>query len=859
MKRTAYRRSFHLAAAAAAAAVVPLLADTRCASAQSTPIFGGPTYDEITGNGYRNAMFSNAVGVAVSSTGLAVGIADRYAAGIDKGGRAILLNAAGSAVELSGLAADPSATFESAAYSINAGGQSAGFSNKQVGGVNFGDRAVRWDAAGNPLELAHLGTNAAAFTNTYAYTINLSGQTAGSATKYVGGVDSGERAVRWDTAGNALELGNLGRSSAGSTSSEAYGINNAGQTAGYADKYVAGAFKGQRAVRWDVAGNARELGTLGTSNQGVTTAFAYAINASGQSVGQSAKYVGGATKGDRAVRWDAVTGAALELGNLGLDATGTTFAYAFAINNAGQTAGRAFKYVGTVSRGERAVRWDAAGNALELGHLGLSGAQSTSASALSINSLGETAGRSKKYVGGVDQGDRAVYWTVDGTAVDLNTRIDPASNWTLTRARAISDNGWVVGFGLFDPDGSGGPLAAYQRHFLLNVATENRWLSAAGGAWQTGGNWFTNFAPGASVDALFNLNAAYTVSLAAAGTAKNLVVRSDNVTLDLGGHSLAVGSVTVGRDAGDNAQLVTDGGGTLHLTGGLTVAANPGASGAYTLARGTLNAPAIAVNAGGTFTFAGGAINTASVHLSGDAVMQLSPGRNKTLRASTINIADASTLDLSDNQLITDDPVGSTTGGVYSGVQGTVQRAYNFGAWDQPGLTTSQELAGPNAGPLSGTTTIGVATAEQVLFIAPTETAMFAGYTVTGSSVIAMYTYAGDLNFDGLVDGADYGVIDNYVQFPGTDGYANGDFNYDGVIDGADYGVIDNTVQLQGEPFPSGTYGAPHPAAIVAVPEPGAAASALLLGSAAPLVRRRPRRHRRAGTVASAPSPTTGA
>jgi hypothetical protein len=46
-----------------------------------------------------------------------------------------------------------------------------------------------------------------------------------------------------------------------------------------------------------------------------------------------------------------------------------------------------------------------------------------------------------------------------------------------------------------------------------------------------------------------------------------------------------------------------------------------------------------------------------------------------------------------------------------------------------------------------------------------------------------------------------YGLIDNYVQFRGTSGYANGDFNYDGLIDGADYGLIDNSAQLQGVPL----------------------------------------------------------
>jgi hypothetical protein len=87
------------------------------------------------------------------------------------------------------------------------------------------------------------------------------------------------------------------------------------------------------------------------------------------------------------------------------------------------------------------------------------------------------------------------------------------------------------------------------------------------------------------------------------------------------------------------------------------------------------------------------------------------------------------------------------------------------------------------------------------------------------------------------------------VQFPGTDGYVNGDFNYDGVIDGADYGVIDNTVQLQGAPFPGVVFGSVASGAVAssalangatvsggtAVPEPAtlsiiAVAAASLLG-----------------------------
>jgi hypothetical protein len=102
---------------------------------------------------------------------------------------------------------------------------------------------------------------------------------------------------------------------------------------------------------------------------------------------------------------------------------------------------------------------------------------------------------------------------------------------------------------------------------------------------------------------------------------------------------------------------------------------------------------------------------------------------------------------------------------------------------------------------IAGLTTLGVAEAADVLFLSGSATALWEGQTVDATTVIVRYTYAGDADLNGYVDAADYGYIDNYVQFPGTSGYANGDFNYDGVIDAEDYGMIDNTIQLQGPPL----------------------------------------------------------
>jgi hypothetical protein len=84
-------------------------------------------------------------------------------------------------------------------------------------------------------------------------------------------------------------------------------------------------------------------------------------------------------------------------------------------------------------------------------------------------------------------------------------------------------------------------------------------------------------------------------------------------------------------------------------------------------------------------------------------------------------------------------------------------------------------------------------------------------------------------------------VIDNFVQFPGTSGYSNGDINYDGTIDGADYGILDNAIQLQGDPFPAGTFGASVlPVGVAAVPEPAACGIAVSIAVLA-LARRRRR------------------
>ncbi len=191
-------------------------------------------------------------------------------------------------------------------------------------------------------------------------------------------------------------------------------------------------------------------------------------------------------------------------------------------------------------------------------------------------------------------------------------------------------------------------------------------------------------------------------------------------------------------------------------------------------------------------------------------------------------VVTAGRLDLNNNKLITNDPAGFASGGIYNGVQGMVQTGLNGGGWDgATGIITSQPSAVSPAPYLS---TIGVATGEQVRGLGPTDTDTWGGQTITGASTLAMWTYAGDANLDGVINADDYANISFYDNIPTADGYANGDFNYDGDINPDDFSLIDFNRNAQGAPIFNS--GGAQGLSVTAVPEPAcgfAGAAALLM------------------------------
>ncbi|MEA2710212.1 MAG: hypothetical protein QOF78_2813, partial [Phycisphaerales bacterium] len=84
---------------------------------------------------------------------------------------------------------------------------------------------------------------------------------------------------------------------------------------------------------------------------------------------------------------------------------------------------------------------------------------------------------------------------------------------------------------------------------------------------------------------------------------------------------------------------------------------------------------------GGQLNFAAPYYNTGTLDVQDGFRAEVSSGggSNRVLRANTLTLNATGTLDLKDNKLFTNNAAGTASGGVYSGVQGDVQRANNGG------------------------------------------------------------------------------------------------------------------------------------------------------------------------------------
>jgi uncharacterized repeat protein (TIGR03803 family) len=142
--------------------------------------------------------------------------------------------------------------------------------------------------------------------------------------------------------------------------------------------------------------------------------------------------------------------------------------------------------------------------------------------------------------------------------------------------------------------------------------------------------------------------------------------------------------------------------------------------------------------------------------------------------APLFTIDPPSKLDLTDNDLVDHD-------GSLSSVAGLLTNGFTNGL-SGDGIVSSK----------AGGSAIYTVSVGQ-----PASAGTFDSETVGTSDVELRYTYFGDANLDGRVDGSDYSKIDSGFLNHST-GWSNRDFNYDGLINGSDYTLIDNAFNTQG-------------------------------------------------------------
>lgn len=112
------------------------------------------------------------------------------------------------------------------------------------------------------------------------------------------------------------------------------------------------------------------------------------------------------------------------------------------------------------------------------------------------------------------------------------------------------------------------------------------------------------------------------------------------------------------------------------------------------------------------------------------------------------------------------------------------------------------------------------------------------GLTLNSSDVIVKYTYYGDINIDGVVDGLDYKMFNEATLFGPSVGWTGGDFNHDGVVNNADLNLLVANLNV-GRPSLGSPTDLPVIGGTQAIPEPAGAGSLLVAGMAGCRKRRR--------------------
>jgi hypothetical protein len=392
------------------------------------PVIGGPSYSTGVG-GYLNPVIPGPA--SVTDSGVAIANIDKYNSGgvrLATGG--VRFDAQSNVTELNPLVRGADGIHSGKVYAINNAGAAAGYILKYDASKDLDSAIVaRWDAGSTTAtQLSGVGTNPNGALVKFG--INASGTVFG---------EMNSNGMVWPAGGgSATLLAPTGGSALPSA------INDQGTIVGTPNS---------SGIRWD-PGQVQGVDIGGGSP--------IAINNNGMIIGNEST-----TSGTRPVRWLPGATSPQMLGMFQTTSNGQGTGQTEDINDSGIVVGRSTRYDSSDNLlGIPAIYWNPDSTVPnELGMLPNYPYAFTNA----INNNGTIAGTMYRNAPAGGFQFTAVYWasTTSGPT-DLNSLIDPLSGWTLSTASAISDTGWILGTGSYDPDGPGGQ-AAYTRLFLIQV------------------------------------------------------------------------------------------------------------------------------------------------------------------------------------------------------------------------------------------------------------------------------------------------------------------------------------------------------------------------------------------------------
>jgi probable HAF family extracellular repeat protein len=481
-----------------------------------------------------------------------------------------------------------------------------------------------------------------------------------------------------------------------------------------------------------------------------------------------------------------------------------------------------------------------------------SGLGSVTSCADAINDEGEVVGY---YTGGgVNHAFLATVNSSNGvTFTDLSTLFE-SQGWFLNEATGINDAGQIVGYGTMDQVEKAFEITLAVSG-VWSSSSSGSWASAAN--WQGGvpnsvgaTASFSN-SPGLTSSGTVTLDgnetvghlilnsntSSYTINPGAGGTLTiddtgDLAGATPTIIVSAGTHTINA-PISLATNNGSMGVTVNTWAGTSLTIGGPVTAVN-GGSGALTAEgggnliiapAGSLSVPLIAngpvIFAANTILSAGILIRTVpSITLASNVTVSVAPALTHASRqlivttpvftpqqvvqydfdtnANNTIAAWAGQLDLANNDM--DVPNGNLSQLTFEVGEGYANGSWigwNFDQGYTPGATIIYNGIVSTAAAADTTHLTALGVIQNMTAARTTLYSTFDGQPVSSTDVLIKYTYYGDADLNGEVDGSDYSRIDNgYLN--NLTGWGNGDFNYDGVINGSDYTLIDNAYNTQG-------------------------------------------------------------